>query len=361
MIYIEGYALVSSLGKEVGNAVEHLRTLSYVVPENIDGYRYYKIPDIKQTDYYTLIENVIADALEHAGIPSKALNKAGLFIGTSSAKLPLNEMHIVKSQEILHDLNMHEVADIIADKIDLQGYRTMISTACTSSANALVQAKEMLESGLIDKAIVVGVELYNLLSIKGFDSFMLLSDTEMKPFDKNRNGIILGEGLSAVILGKEKKRFQLSGGAIHIDNTSITSPQPQNLVSVMQEALENAHITADTIACIKTHSTATIQNDDAEGKAIDKLFGTQKPTIVALKPYIGHTMGACGTNELVLLMESLMQGFIPKTIHFDTPDDHLRIIPQLHESAAKPAHYLLNYFGFGGNNSTLILYDRGEK
>ncbi|MCK5854875.1 MAG: hypothetical protein KAG56_06600, partial [Sulfurovaceae bacterium] len=354
VIYIEGYALISSLGKSVKKSVESLKE-ELVSPLQIESLKYYKISDIEPLEYYNIIEKVVRVAIEDAKLSQEELKSTALFIGTSSAKLPLNEHHAKESGVLLKDLYMSEVSQIIAQRVGLQGYRTIISTACTSSSNALIQAKEMIESGLIAKAIVVGVELQNELSIKGFDSFMLLSKDKLRPFDKNRDGIILGEALSAVVLGKEPSSFSLAGGAITVDTSSITAPHFENLKMVMSQAIESAKILPKDIEVIKAHATASIQNDISEAKAIHLLFKENIPTILTLKPYIGHTMGACGTNELTLLLESLKQGFIPKSIHFETVDEECDIIPTQEQSPAKEGYYLLNYFGFGGNNSSLVL------
>ena len=188
---------------------------------------------------------------------------------------------------------------------------------------------------------------------------MLLSKDKIKPFDEGRDGVILGEAVSAVILGKTKTNMTFLGGSSQVDTNSITSPHQKNLAKVMFDAINTAEIKPADICMIKTHSTGTRQNDDVEAKAIHMLFDPL-PKITALKPYIGHTMGACGSNELVLLMESLKQGFIPKTINFTTKDSECNIEPMSREEEAIEGHYLLNYFGFGGNNTSLVMkYTKG--
>ncbi len=355
MIYIDGYSLISSIGDSAEESVKSLR-VGEGEPISLDfGVKYYKIPNSNPSDYYDLIERVIREAIDNAGVLVDELRDIGLFLGTSSAKLPLNETYLKESGELLEDLDMDEVTKIISDRVGIGGFRTIISTACTSSSNALIQAKEMIESGLISKAIVVGVELYNELTIRGFESFMLLTGDRIKPFDRDRDGIVLGEALSAIVLSQEESRFALVGGATKVDTSSITAPIPKNLAKVMREAIESADISIRDIRAIKTHSTATRQNDNAEAKGIYSLFDNNIPKIITLKPYIGHTMGACGTNELVLLIESIKEGFIPKSINFRNIDPECKIEPSLEEMTPQSGYYLLNYFGFGGNNSSLVL------
>jgi 3-oxoacyl-[acyl-carrier-protein] synthase-1 len=354
VIYVEGYALITSLGKSAKASVRELKKEN-INPISIEGMRYYKISDSQPLDYYYHIEQVAQSAIVNANIDIKEIKHMALFIGTSSAKLPLNEYYAQENGALLKDLDMSKITEIVAKKLGIKGFRTIISTACTSSANALIQAKEMIESGLIKKALVVGVELYNQLTLKGFDSFMLLTKTEMKPFDRDRDGIVLGEALSAVVLGHNQSQFGLVGGAVTVDTSSITAPHHNNLKKVMNQALENANIQPHEIELIKAHATASIQNDISEAKAIHLLFSEEIPPILPLKPYIGHTMGACGTNELVLFLESLKEGFIPKAIHFKNRDEECALTPNLEELEAKEGYYLFNYFGFGGNNSSLVI------
>lgn len=360
MIYVNGYALVSARGGDVKSSVASLHNEESLPIILDNGRKFYKIPEAFSLPYYDIIEKMIRDALEDAALLQEELSEVALFLGTSSAKLPLNEAYAMKNGTLIHDLYMDEITEIMAQRIGLKGFRTIVSTACTSSANALVQAKEMLESGLIKKAVVVGVELYNELSLKGFESFMLLTNNTLKPFDKNREGIILGEAVSAIVLSRKPSPFVFSGGAVKVDTTSITAPTPENLAKVMQAVLDNAKLSFSQIHVVKTHSTATKQNDEAEAKALHKVFTEKIPMVITLKPYIGHTMGACGSSELVLFLEALKQGFVPKSMHFDTIDPECNISPMLDETAALSGYYMFNYFGFGGNNSSLIFQYKGH-
>ena len=354
MIYIEGYALCSSLGNSVESSFEQLRK-SPIEPSTLeDGNKYFHLNEHQENNYYDIMERIARDAIRNAKLSNDEIMNLGLFIGTSSAKLPINEAFLKMGKEILEEINMAEVSQVLAKRLNIKGFTTLISTACTSSSNALVQAKEMIESGLIDKALIVGVELYNELSIKGFDSFLLLSKDQIRPFDKNRTGVILGEAVSAVILGKKKSSFELCAGEIMLDTNSITSPSVDALVKVMNATIEQANIEPKDISLIKAHATATLHNDAVEADAINQLF-TNPPKVLSLKPYLGHTMGACGTNELVLLIQALKENFIPKTPNFSELDPEHPLEPTLTASDASSEYTLLNYLGFGGNNCCLII------
>jgi len=359
MIYVEGYALCSALGTTVQSSVKQLKNGEVNPIDIANGNKYFQIENRQEDDYYDIMEKIARDAIKEARLNKEEITNLGLFIGTSSAKLPLNESLLKSGQdELLEEVNVAEVGEILAQRLGIKGFKTLISTACTSSANALVQAREMIESGLIDKALVLGVELYNELSVKGFDSFLLLSKDKIRPFDKHRDGVILGEGVSAVILGKEKSDFELSSGSIMLDTSSITSPSVEALVSVMKQSMKEANIAPNDISLIKAHATATLHNDAVEADAINKLFSSL-PKVLSFKPYIGHTMGACGTNELVLLMQTLKENFVPKTPNFEELDPEHPLEPTLTSSTSDYGYSLLNYFGFGGNNCCLVIkYER---
>jgi len=354
MVYIEGYALYSSLGESAKTSISQLKkgVLEPTLLE--DGNKYFYLKNLLTNNYYDLIESIAKDAIENAKLTKDEISKLGLFIGTSSAKLPLNETLLKEGKAVLEEVNVAEISKIIMKRLNMNGFSTLISTACTSSANALVQAKEMIESGLIEKALILGVELYNELSIKGFDSFLLLSKDKIRPFDKHRDGVILGEGLSAVILGKKVNDFELCSGSILLDIGSITSPSSEALTKVMTKAIKEANIDPKDISLIKAHATATLHNDAVEADAINELF-PKLPKVLSFKPYLGHTMGACGTNELVLLMQSLKENFVPKTANFAESDPEHPLEPTLHTSEATYGYSLLNYFGFGGNNCCLVV------
>ena len=127
----------------------------------------------------------------------------------------------------------------------------------------------------------------------------------------------------------------------------------------MQDAMEKAKLLPKDISVIKAHATGTLQNDRAEAEALNTVFPLH-PNVTALKPYMGHTMGACGTNELVLLMESLKQNFIPKALNFSNIEDTHPLKPMDINIPAIHGYCLLNYLGFGGNNCCLIIKYRGK-
>ena len=230
-----------------------------------------------------------------------------------------------------------------------------INTACTSSANALLEASNLIEAGVVDYAIALGIEIYSPLMSSGFYTMDLISPIKAKPFDKNRDGLVLGEALGAILLGKENAKWQLLGGFSNCNSQTITSVSQsgEECVEVMQKALLNADVTSDKITALKAHATGSSSNDLAEINAISTVFDSSLK-FTALKPYIGHTIGASGVVEISLFMCAIDNGFIPKTINCENSilEDYAPLKKNLECSSGI---FMCNYFGFGGNNISLII------
>jgi 3-oxoacyl-[acyl-carrier-protein] synthase-1 len=227
-------------------------------------------------------------------------------------------------------------------------------------------AKRQLAAGVIDYALVVGVELFNNITAQGFSSLGLLTSSVMKPFDASRDGLVLGESVAALVLGSARQRdashFYLAGGANRSDAHSITSitADGSTVASVMNQALASANCKPEAIAAIKVHGTASLANDEAEAAGMHRVFASL-PKVCALKPFIGHTLGACGLTELILFYRALEAGFLIATPGISVEPGELRVAlnqqPQFSPSMSNS--YLLNYFGFGGNNSALVIRRNG--
>ncbi|MBN2705550.1 MAG: beta-ketoacyl synthase, partial [Deltaproteobacteria bacterium] len=241
----------------------------------------------------------------------------------------------------------------------LTGPALTCNTACTSSANALITAAALLSGGLIDHALVLGLELYSPTTLEGFAMLQLLSPTVMRPFDRDRTGIVLGEAIGAVLLSREEVRpspWRYLGGVSRCETYSVsgTDPSGAGLARVMRDALQNAGLKAEDISAVKAHATASELNDRAEMRALAQVF-RRLPPVVALKPYIGHTLGACGATELALLMESVAAGFLPATLNFSSPENEFSTPPLQEPLPINQGVFMLNYFGFGGNNTVFIV------
>jgi len=260
-----------------------------------------------------------------------------------------------KNPENFSKTSIDSYADDIAKELGLNSFTMTICTACTSSVNAILEARNLINAGLVDYAIVVGIEIFSKMMSGGFSSMNLLSLGEQKPFDKERDGLILGEAIAAVLLGRDDSSWSLRGGYSNCNSETITSVSASGdeFAEVMLNAMELSGVNAEDICAIKAHATSSLSNDLAEINAISELF-SKEITFTAIKPYVGHTLGACGVLELAILMASVDDGFIPKTINHRESilQDYL---PLKEHKVCKDGIFMLNYFGFGGNNTTIII------
>ncbi len=206
---------------------------------------------------------------------------------------------------------------------------------------------------------MLGVEVLNHITALGFHGLGLLTRSVMKPFDAARDGLVLGEAASALLLGPGGgSDFRLLGGANLCDTHSMSAANADgsSVAAVIATALAEANLPVNAIAAIKAHGTASLLNDEAESAGLLRLFGSATlPTVCALKPFIGHTLGACGLTELILFWQALQHGFVPATpgIGADVSVLGMTLNQQRHAVAGNA--FLINYFGFGGNNTALVI------
>jgi 3-oxoacyl-[acyl-carrier-protein] synthase II len=247
-----------------------------------------------------------------------------------------------------------------------------VSTACASSSYAIAEAFRLIQRGIADVMICGGSEApVNPLVLAAFSSMNALSkrngepEKASRPFDKERDGFVLGEGSGVLVLESfehalkrnAKIYAEVSGAGSSADAYHITSPDPdaKGAENAMRAALGEAEVSE--IDLILAHGTGTIANDPAETKAIKAVFGEKayKTPVVSIKSMLGHTLGAAAALEAVAAVSSIAEGIIPPTINLETPDPEcdLDYVPNfLRKAGIKTV--LTNSFGFGGQNSALV-------
>jgi 3-oxoacyl-[acyl-carrier-protein] synthase-1 len=328
---------------------------------------YYRIPDGSElfdpARFEALILEAAAEALRDAGLSQAELAALPVFVGSSAFTISLSESAMAASLAgggralALPHVGFQQIAEPVR-RLGVGGEAYAFNTACTSAANALMTASRMLQLGRHPHALVLGVELANLTTLAGFSGLQLIAK-ELKPFDLRRGGIVLGEGIGAVLLSARSgpgKGFSLAGACSNSDTHSVTTANPDgsSIAALEAELLKSSGVEASEVLFLKSHGTASPMNDSGEAAGMRRVFNPLPP-ILALKPYIGHTLGACGANELVLLCAALERGFLPPAPGFETPDPLLGVTPLLKKAASKPGLSMLNFFGFGGNNAALLL------
>ena len=257
--------------------------------------------------------------------------------------------------------NTYSVADFVRTAFNLEGPAMVVSTACSSSAKVFAAAARMIAAGLIDAAIVGGVDSLCLTTLYGFNSLELLSPAPCRPYDADRNGLSVGEAAAFVLLERPADSLDtdavlLLGAGESSDAHHMSSPHPEGLGArmAMEAALKTAGLQPADIDYINLHGTATPSNDAAEGHAVATLFGRQVPCS-STKGATGHTLGAAGGLEAIIGALALQHGFLPGGINTRRVDPDIPIHYLTANREDAPRRVLSNSFGFGGTNCSLIL------
>ncbi|MHB9096533.1 MAG: beta-ketoacyl synthase N-terminal-like domain-containing protein [Syntrophales bacterium] len=385
--FVTGKALICSLGEtreEIVEAVRHKRIRLEHLPFTLAGLPYtrpyYLIarnetdrPENRPEGYFTeLLFSTVARAIADAGLSEGDLAETHLFFGSTSMDVPVFEGNHRRSSAAVSEMFLRssdgygKIASAVMERFGIGGCGYTFMTACTSSANAFLYAASMIGQGRIGRALVIGYDLFNNLGFYGFEGLKSLASSTYRPFDRERDGLILGEACGAVILEgmrREAGDFKFLGGANLCDTCSVTSHDEEGraVAETMDRALRQAGIQPGAIRAVKAHATGTENNDRTECTAMRLTFGGSIPPVTSVKPFIGHTAGACGVCELILFTESLKAGFIPSTPGFREIDEECNVTPLTENGEAGEGIFMLNYFGFGGNCTTLILTSEGGK
>jgi 3-oxoacyl-[acyl-carrier-protein] synthase-1 len=376
LVHVIGLGLSCALGRGLDGCVRNLRQgQRNTVPVELGGYSesvsmpYYALAGeagglFDTGRFLRLIPEAAAEALSQAGLGAAERRTMAVCVGSTAFGVSRAEGEYLEvlarepgAAFALPRVGFSEITDRLREAFGLEGRDFAFNTACTASANALLAAQRLISLGRAEHALVLGLELANRTTITGFSGLQLLS-TELRPFDAARNGIVLGEGLGAVVLSAHPGGLglRLSGGASNSDTFSVTTANPDgsSITALQRTVLERAGLRPGQVRAIKAHGTASPMNDSGEAAGLRQVFDPLPP-LLALKPYLGHTLGACGTIELALLGGCLGQGFLPATLGFSRADPALGVSPLVQEAPAPAGHYLLNYFGFGGSNTALLL------
>lgn len=304
--------------------------------------------------------------------------RVGVFLGTSTSGILQTELAYRHRDPVTGALpadfiyasthNTFSVADFTRRYFDLRGPAVVVSSACSSSAKVFGSARRMMASGLIDAALVGGVDSLCLTTLYGFNSLGLMSERPCRPFDAQRNGLSIGEAAAFALLERSPQQLDADADAVLLlgvgessDAYHMSSPHPDGLGArmAMQDALKMAGLQPAQIDYINLHGTATPSNDAVEGKAVAALFGPVTPCS-STKGATGHTLGAAGGVEAVLCALALQHGLLPGGLNTKQLDPTLDINYLLDNREQPVARVLSNSFGFGGTNCSLI-FGRGAR
>jgi 3-oxoacyl-[acyl-carrier-protein] synthase I len=296
--------------------------------------------------------------------------RIGVFIGTSTAGILQTELAYRQRDRLTGALppsfeygsthNSFSVADYLRQRLQLEGPAVAVSCACASSAKVFGSARRMIEAGLIDAALVGGVDSLCLTTLYGFHSLQLSSPTPCRPFDVARDGISIGEAAAFALLERPAENLNsdgilLLGVGESSDAYHMSAPHPEGHGArrAMQAALAAANLDASAIDYINLHGTGTPSNDRSESHAVTSVFGPTTPGS-STKGATGHTLGAAGALEAVISAIALQNDLMPGGVHTLQIDPTLTAY-YIRENRRSPvAHVLSNSFGFGGTNCSLI-------
>jgi 3-oxoacyl-[acyl-carrier-protein] synthase-1 len=325
-----------------------------------------------------LLQDGFLDAV-HATASRVGARRVGVFVGTSTAGILQTELAYRQCDERSGALpagfdygathNSFSVADYVRQRCGILGPAMAVSAACASSAKVFPLARRMIESGLIDAALVGGTDSLCLTTLYGFNSLQLSSPAPCRPFDVGRDGISIGEGAAFALLERRSVRAaeNLDAGAVLFlgagessDAYHMSAPHPEGLGAkrAMQAALSAALLDASDIDYINLHGTGTPSNDRSESRAVTSLFGPTTPCS-STKAATGHTLGAAGALEAVISALCIRHGLMPGGVHTTHVDPTLTA-HYIKENRRGPLRRVLsNSFGFGGTHCSLIFGGAG--
>lgn len=386
-IYVTGYGVISSIGENVEETLLALKSEKTGIKQGRKPYtERFKVGEVSWTNQelierFGLTQNASRTALLGMIAAKEAFGehelssdvRTGLISGTSVGGMDVSEIaykDYLKDES--DDLNVYKnhssgtTSEQIARELGIRGYVNTISTACSSAANSIMLGARMLLSGQLDRVVVGGTDGLSQFTIAGFRSLMIFDEEWCRPFDETRKGINLGEGAAFLVLETEetmrktgkKPLAVLSGWANASDayHQTASSPEGYGATLAMKSALNVARLNPADIDYINAHGTATPNNDLSESHGIKTVFGSSVPPFSSTKSYTGHTLAASGGIEAVFAILALHHGILLPNLNFGQAIEETGLVPVKNYSEGHMIrHILSNSFGFGGNNSSIIL------
>lgn len=313
------------------------------------------------------------EAIEDSGIDTASYNGSRVGVVYGVIDTSYEDAELDKPLNVTLKKMPNELPALISIKYGFGGPAFSLSTACASSAYAIALGKQFIENGTCDMVICGGIaNTITNLSITGFNQLLAMSvnpdpATAARPFTKNRDGFIMGEGSGTVVLESEESAkargakiyCELAGAAMNSEAFNLTAPKTDGtgMAETIRMALNNASMSPDEVDYINAHGTSTGLNDLYETMAVKAVFGDRAYDIPmsSVKASIGHTLGAGGALEAIACVKTINTGIVPPTIHYDDPDPELDLnyVPNTAQKHTVNAA-ISNSFGFGGHNAVLV-------
>jgi 3-oxoacyl-(acyl-carrier-protein) synthase len=391
-VYIAGVGVISAIGN---NVAEHLTAFKDekagmagitlldtihkdklpVAEVKLTNNELIEITGLREHNSRTALLSLAAaqEALTDAGIPNFKTLRTGFVSANTVGGMDRSEDFFVEfladnSKGKLKNVYDHEcgsMTETVADKLGISDFITTISTACSSSANAIFYGARLIRNDVLDVVVAGGADALTKFTLNGFNTLMILDEAFCKPFDENRKGLNLGEGAGYIVLVSDKvaktlnkplycklSGYNNSNDAYH---QTASSPDGTGSYLAMQGALKKSGLQPSDISYINLHGTGTPNNDSAEGTAVKRVFDPVYPPMSSTKSFTGHTLGASGGVEAVFSALAIKHKIIYPNLRFETRMNELSFEPEKKFLTDKPVnHVMSNSFGFGGNCTSLI-------
>ncbi len=310
----------------------------------------------------SLRDPVRANAPEKGTSPDKVplLGGIPLISGTTVGCMDLTEK-VFPTYPSWHSCGVS--TDLAARLLGFE-WATTLSTACSSALNAIIYGANLIRAGRYHCVVAGGSESLSNYHLNGFNSLMILDRQPCRPFDATRAGLNLGEGAAYLVLETAASakarganvlaRLSGFGNACDAFHQTASSENGEGAYLAMKQALERAGLQPSQIDYVNAHGTGTPNNDASETTALRRIFGGQLPPVSSTKPFTGHTTSASGSIEAVFCLLALQHGFIPPQLNWNTPDPAC-VTPYTEQRKEFLSHIICNAFGFGGNDSSMII------
>lgn len=302
-------------------------------------------------------------------------DRAGVCLGTTMGETRLFERlneawskrgHHGIEPDLLPQIPSNIIAAHVASEFGLRGPNYLIPTACAAGNYAIGYACDLIKNGRVDLMLAGGADAFSRIAFCGFNRLLAVAPDVCQPFDKNRKGMMLGEGAGIVLLETlEHARSrgatiyaEVLGYGVSCDAFHMTAPAHQGIKEALYATLRASSLKIDDVDYLSAHGTGTPANDKEECRAIKEVFADthKKLAVSSIKSMLGHTMGAASALEAIACCLTLKNGIIPPTINFSTPDPDCDIDCVPNTARCRDVRIALNNaFAFGGNNSCLAL------
>lgn len=391
-VYVVGAGVITAIGNSLSENLEslHMERPGIAAIQNLDTIYKNVLPvgevkltngelqqrlGLKKSFTRTAMLGIHAarEAIRHSQIRNIKRWRTGLISATTVGGMDRTELFFSKYREDtkagkLRDVVHHvccSATELIADDLGINGFVSTINTACSSSVNSIMFGARLIQQGMLDVVVAGGADALTQFTLNGFNSLMILDQQPCRPFDATRRGLNLGEGAGFVVLVSKKVLMaedlisycRVSGFANTNDayHQTASSPDGRGSFAAMQQALEMSMLGPEQIDYINLHGTGTVNNDQSEGSAIQRLFGESPPLLSSTKSFTGHTLGACGGIEAAYSVLTIREGCVFPNLRFREPMPELNLRPQTSfQSGLNINHVMSNSFGFGGNCSSII-------